>query len=41
MYKEHPMSGAPAALEALAARIRGADAFVFITGEYNWGLQPG
>ena len=41
MYKEHPKGEAPAAMEALAARIRAADAFVFVTGEYNWGPQPG
>lgn len=41
MYKEYPKHGAPAALEALAERIRSADAFVFVTGEYNWGPQPG
>ena len=41
MYKEHPKGKAPAAMEALAARIRAADAFVFVTGEYNWGPQPG
>jgi NAD(P)H-dependent FMN reductase len=41
MYKEHPKGEAPAALEKLAGRIRGADGFVFITGEYNWGIQPG
>ena len=41
MYKEYPSGTAPAALESLAARIRGADAFVFVTGEYNWGPQPG
>jgi NAD(P)H-dependent FMN reductase len=41
MYKEYPRGEAPAALEELAAKIRGADAFVFVTGEYNWGLQPG
>ncbi|MBO0766987.1 MAG: NAD(P)H-dependent oxidoreductase [Hyphomicrobiaceae bacterium] len=41
MYKEYPKGSAPAALEALAARIRAADAFVFVTGEYNWGMQPG
>lgn len=41
MYKEHPAGEAPAALERLAARIRAADAFVFVTGEYNWGQQPG
>ena len=41
MYKEHPKGAAPAALEALAGKIRDADGFVFITGEYNWGIQPG
>jgi NAD(P)H-dependent FMN reductase len=41
MYKEHPKGQAPAALEALAQKILGADGFVFITGEYNWGMQPG
>jgi NAD(P)H-dependent FMN reductase len=41
MYKEYPRGEAPAALEELAARIRAADAFVFVTGEYNWGIQPG
>jgi len=41
MYKEHPKGQAPAALEALAGKIRDADGFVFITGEYNWGIQPG
>lgn len=41
MYKEYPKGGAPAALEVLAEKIRNADAFVFITGEYNWGPQPG
>ena len=41
MYKEYPKGNAPAALEKLAEQIRGADGFVFITGEYNWGIQPG
>jgi NAD(P)H-dependent FMN reductase len=41
MYKEHPKGSAPAKLEALAEKIRNADAFVFVTGEYNWGVQPG
>ena len=41
MYKEHPPGTAPEALEALAAKIRGADGFVFVAGEYNWGVQPG
>ncbi len=41
MYKEYPPGSAPAAMEALAAKIRAADAFVFVVGEYNWGVQPG
>src|SRR3982074_1560598 len=41
MYKEYPKGGAPAAMEKLAGQIREADGFVFITGEYNWGIQPG
>jgi NAD(P)H-dependent FMN reductase len=41
MYKEHPKGQAPAVLEQLAGKIRDADGFVFVTGEYNWGMQPG
>jgi NAD(P)H-dependent FMN reductase len=41
MYKEYNKGTAPEALEKLAGQIRGADGFVFITGEYNWGVQPG
>src|SRR3954469_22750607 len=41
MYKEYPKGQAPEALEQLAGKIRGADGFVFVTGEYNWGVQPG
>lgn len=41
MYKEYPKGEAPAALERLAGQIREADGFVFVTGEYNWGMQPG
>jgi len=41
MYKEHPKGQAPAELEQLAVKIRNADGFVFVTGEYNWGMQPG
>ena len=41
MYKEYPRGTAPAVMEALANKIKAADAFVFITGEYNWGVQPG
>jgi NAD(P)H-dependent FMN reductase len=28
-------------MQALADKIRAADAFLFVTGEYNWGMQPG
>jgi NAD(P)H-dependent FMN reductase len=41
MYKEYPPGGAPPAMRALAEKIKAADAFVFVTGEYNWGMQPG
>jgi NAD(P)H-dependent FMN reductase len=41
MYKEYPPGEAPEPLEQLAGRIRDADGFVFVTGEYNWGVQPG
>ena len=41
MYKEYPAGSRPAPLEELAGKIRSADAFVFVTGEYNWGVQPG
>lgn len=41
MYKEYPAGSAPAPMEVLAAKIRNADAFIFVTGEYNWGPQPG
>jgi NAD(P)H-dependent FMN reductase len=41
MYKEYPPGEAPAAMAELAAKIRAADAFVFVAGEYNWGAQPG
>lgn len=41
MYKEYPEGSAPEALETLAAKIRAADAFIVVAGEYNWGVQPG
>ncbi|SFH51536.1 NADPH-dependent FMN reductase [Modicisalibacter xianhensis] len=41
MYKEYPTGEAPEAMETLAGKIREADGFVFVTGEYNWGMQPG
>lgn len=41
MYKEYPEGEAPEALETLARKIRAADAFLFVVGEYNWNVQPG
>jgi NAD(P)H-dependent FMN reductase len=41
MYKEYSHGEAPPAMEATAAKIRAADAFVFVVGEYNWSVQPG
>lgn len=41
MYKEYRDGEAPEAMARLADKIRAADGFVFVTGEYNWGMQPG
>ncbi|HEX3755516.1 MAG TPA: NAD(P)H-dependent oxidoreductase [Rhizomicrobium sp.] len=41
MYKEYAPGTAPAVMETLAKKIRAADAFLFVCGEYNWGVQPG
>lgn len=41
MYKEYAPGTAPEAMATLAQKIRAADAFVFVTGEYNWSVQPG
>jgi NAD(P)H-dependent FMN reductase len=41
MYKEYAPGEAPAQMKALATKIRQADAFAFIVGECNWGVQPG
>jgi NAD(P)H-dependent FMN reductase len=41
MYKEYPKGAAPEAMETLAQKIKAADGFVFVCGEYNWGVQPG
>ena len=41
MYKEFEPGAAPPAMQGLAAKIKAADAFVFVAGEYNWGVQPG
>ena len=41
MLKEYSPGTAPAALAELGAKIRAADGFLFVVGEYNWGMQPG
>ena len=41
MFKEYAPGEAPLAMAKLAVKIRAADAFVFVVGEYNWGVQPG
>ena len=41
MYKEYAPGTAPKPLQDLADKIKAADAFVFVAGEYNWGPQPG
>lgn len=41
MYKEYRVGDAPINMEALATSIKQADGFIFVTGEYNWGIQPG
>lgn len=41
MYKEYPEGEAPSNLHQLAGKIRAADGFLFVSGEYNWGMQPG
>lgn len=40
-YSDYQPGEAPAAMVALAERLSAADAFVFIAGEYNRGVQPG
>jgi NAD(P)H-dependent FMN reductase len=40
-YSDYPAGEAPAAMAALADRLTAADAFVFVAGEYNRGVQPG
>lgn len=41
MLKEYAPATAPASLASLGTKLRNADAFVFVAGEYNWGVQPG
>jgi NAD(P)H-dependent FMN reductase len=40
MYKEYAAGEAPEVLESLSRIYREADAFVFVTGEYNHGVPP-
>jgi len=41
MLKEYAPGTAPAAMQELGAKIRAADSFLFVVGEYNWGVQAG
>lgn len=40
MYKEYAPGQAPEGLEKLAGRIKSADAFIIISGEYNHSIPP-
>jgi len=40
MYKEYEKDAVPEVLESLARIYRAADAYVFVTGEYNHGIPP-
>jgi NAD(P)H-dependent FMN reductase len=40
MYKEYPADQRPENLERLATRIREADAFIIVSGEYNHSIPP-
>src|SRR4051794_38165194 len=40
MYKEYPPGQAPEVLERLAAKIKAADAFIIVSGEYNHSIPP-
>jgi NAD(P)H-dependent FMN reductase len=39
--KDYEPGTAPTAMVELGAKIRAADGFLFVVGEYNWGVQPG
>jgi NAD(P)H-dependent FMN reductase len=41
MLKEYGPGTAPKPMAELGAKIRLADGFLFVVGEYNWGVQPG
>ena len=40
MYKEYPAGQAPEGLERLAGKIKGADGFIVVSGEYNHSIPP-
>lgn len=40
-YFEYEPGTAPANMVALSEKIAAADGYVFVAGEYNWGMQPG
>ena len=40
-YMDYGPGEAPAEMIRLAEKLRAADGFVFVEGEYNWGVQPG
>ena len=40
MYKEYPADQRPENLERLATKIRAADAFIIVSGEYNHSIPP-
>lgn len=40
MYKEYAPGQAPEVLERLASKIRGADGFLIVSGEYNHSIPP-
>jgi NAD(P)H-dependent FMN reductase len=40
MYKEYPQGEAPEVLEQMAGRLRAADGFLIVSGEYNHGVPP-
>lgn len=40
MYKEYEKGTAPEKMETLAAKIKNADAFVVVSGEYNHSIPP-
>ena len=40
MYKEYPPGGAPDVLERLAEKVKEADVYVLVSGEYNHSIPP-